>query len=264
MDVYWLEQSEADVPAADDWLSEREVVQLGSFRFAKRRADWRLGRWTAKLAVAASLKLADSHRSLTKIEINAAAAGQPEVTLAGRTDQVTISISHRNGVAICAVATGNVQLGCDLEAIESRDDNFVSDYFTPEEQELIAQMDGEKRASLITLLWSAKESALKALHLGLRVDTRSVRVEIPGSPIYCFGDVAGPTPKVGSSVSSADVASNEWLALQIRCADGALFHGWWQCRDNTVRTIAAAPPPATPRELRHHDVERHQQATALS
>ena len=57
MDVYWLEQSEADVPTADDWLSENEVARLNSLRVAKRRADWRLGRWTAKCAVAASLKL---------------------------------------------------------------------------------------------------------------------------------------------------------------------------------------------------------------
>ncbi len=259
MDVFWLEQSEANVPAADDWLSEREVGQLRGFRFAKRRADWRLGRWTAKRAVAASLNLADGHRSLTKIEISAAATGQPEVTLVGRADQVTISISHRNGVAVCAVAFGDVSLGCDLEAIEARHDNFVSDYFTPEEQATIAQTDAEKRSALITLFWSAKESALKALHLGLRVDTRSVRVEIPGSQSHCFEDLAGPTPKADSSVSSADVASNEWRPLQIRCADDVVFHGWWQGRNDTVRTIAAAPPPAPPRELRHHDVERHSQ-----
>ena len=28
MDVYWLEQSEAAVPTADDWLSSNEVVRL--------------------------------------------------------------------------------------------------------------------------------------------------------------------------------------------------------------------------------------------
>ena len=31
MDVYWLEQSEADVPTEDDWLSESEAARLNSF-----------------------------------------------------------------------------------------------------------------------------------------------------------------------------------------------------------------------------------------
>ena len=186
MDVYWLEQSEADVPAADDWLSESEAVQLSRFRFAKRRADWRLGRWTAKCAVAASLKLPDDHRSLKKIEISAASTGQPEVTLVGRTERVTISISHRDGIAICAVAVGDVKLGCDLEVIEPRSDAFIADYFTAEEGELIAQTSGEKRPLLVSLLWSAKESALKALHVGLRADTRSVRVNPVDSQGHWF------------------------------------------------------------------------------
>jgi hypothetical protein len=37
------------VPAENDWLSAIEGVCLNSMRFAKRRNDWRLGRWTAKL-----------------------------------------------------------------------------------------------------------------------------------------------------------------------------------------------------------------------
>jgi 4'-phosphopantetheinyl transferase len=53
MDVYWLDQTQADVPAGDEWLCAREAACLARLRFAKRRADWRLGRWTAKRALAA-------------------------------------------------------------------------------------------------------------------------------------------------------------------------------------------------------------------
>ena len=55
MEVYWLEQSEGDVPTTDDWLSPDEVVRLSTMRIAKRRSDWRLGRWTAKNALAVYL-----------------------------------------------------------------------------------------------------------------------------------------------------------------------------------------------------------------
>jgi 4'-phosphopantetheinyl transferase len=264
MDVYWLEQSEADVPAADDWLSASEAAKLNALRFAKRRADWRLGRWTAKRAVAACLRSGDDRSSLNRIEISAAATGQPEVTLVGRAERVTISISHRSGIGICAVAFGDVSLGCDLEVIEARSDAFIADYFTLEEQATIAQMEVEKRSALVTLLWSAKESVLKALHLGLRADTRSVRVETLGSQSRWFEDVNGPTAGAGGPIRSADSPSNEWRPLQVHCADDTVFHGWWQCRNDSVRTIVAAPAPATPRELKLHAVERHMQTATLS
>jgi 4'-phosphopantetheinyl transferase len=263
MDVYWLEQSEADVPAADDWLSVSEVAHLNTYRFAKRRADWRLGRWTAKRSVAACLNLAGDRSSLNRIEISAAVTGQPEVTLVGRAESVTISISHRNGVAICAVAFGDVSLGCDLEVIEVRSDAFIADYFTAEEQAAIAQMDAEKRSALVTLLWSAKESALKALHVGLRVDTRSVRVEIHASQSHWFEGAVDSAAETSVPIRLADLQSNQWRPLQVRCADGTVFHGWWQCRTDSARTIVAAPSPATPKELKVPAVKRPFQAMAL-
>ena len=140
MDVYWLEQSEADVPTADDWLSSNEVVRLNGMRVAKRRADWRLGRWTAKCALAIYLKLPDHPQSLQEIEVRPAPSGAPEAFVSNAGVAVTISISHRAGVAACAVAPPGASLGCDLEIIEPRSDAFIADYFTIEEQELIARV----------------------------------------------------------------------------------------------------------------------------
>ena len=61
------------------------------------------------------------------------------MTIRERPETVTISISHRDGIAICAVTAGNVMLGCDLELVETRSTAFIADYFTKTEQELIAQ-----------------------------------------------------------------------------------------------------------------------------
>lgn len=44
MDVYWLEQTQADVPGADDWLNASEAIRLNDMRIAKGRADWRATR----------------------------------------------------------------------------------------------------------------------------------------------------------------------------------------------------------------------------
>src|SRR5208283_2826825 len=97
MDVYWLEQTEADVPAENQWLSAGEMLCLAGLRFAKRRTDWRLGRWTAKRALAAHLNLPADLSALANIEIQAATSGAPEVYLLNQPASVTISLSHRAG-----------------------------------------------------------------------------------------------------------------------------------------------------------------------
>ena len=220
MDVYWLEQSNADLPAQNDWLSAGDLVRLNAMRFEKRRADWRLGRWTAKRAVAACLDLHAHLPALAEIEIRPASSGAPEVFLAGKPAGVTISLSHRDGAAICAIADSGTALGCDLEVVEPRSDAFVADYFTPEEQQLVTQLPIAERSQLIALLWSGKESALKALRMGLRLDTRSVSV----NPSY---------------------NSHNWHPLQVRF-DEQVFHGWWQHTHNALRTMVASPPPSQP------------------
>ena len=230
MQIFWFEQTDAAVPAADDWLSESELSRLGSLRFPKRRADWRLGRWTSKHAVAAALELPNDNRALTKIVISAAATGEPEVTIADRAHAVTISISHRDGLAACTVALGKVELGCDLELIEPKSDAFIADYFTAEEQDLVSQIGAPAQPLLASLVWSAKESALKALHVGLRADTRSVVVD--------------PTELHGAEVPCID-----WRPLRILCPGEAEFRGWWRYAGNVVRTVVAAPSPQRPIEL---------------
>ncbi len=77
---------------------------------------------------------------------------------------------------MCAIASSRADLARIWVVIwkqSSRDsDAFVADYFAPEEQTLIAHSSPADRELMLALLWSAKESALKALREGLRLDTR--------------------------------------------------------------------------------------------
>src|SRR5215210_7466555 len=95
----WLTSSPAELPAGEDWLSAAERAVLGGLRIEKRRADWRLGRWTAKRAVAAWLEV-----PARRVEIVAAADGAPEAWLDGTPAPVSVSLSHRAGRALAAVA----------------------------------------------------------------------------------------------------------------------------------------------------------------
>lgn len=223
MNVYWLEQTLADVPQHDDWLSPWEVDRLSHMLVPKRRDDWRLGRWTAKRALAARFGLPAHSQSLGEIEVRPAASGAPEAFIAHRPSELTISLSHRSGTGLCAVAPAGVALGCDLELIEPHSDGFIADYFTVEEQGCISAAATEDQSQLVTILWSAKESALKALQAGLRLDTRNVTV----------GGIAS-------------VARGGWAPLEVRHRDGQVFHGWWRRAGHMARTVVADPAPEAP------------------
>jgi 4'-phosphopantetheinyl transferase len=240
MDVYWLEQTEADLPTENDWLSASEAVRLDGMRFAKRHADWRLGRWTAKRALAVYLNLPNHLRDLADIEICPAPSGAPEAFIAGQPAGITISLSHRGGVAACAVTLPGTELGCDLEIVEPRSDAFIADYFAPEEQALIGRMSAADRSQLLALLWSAKESALKALRTGLRLDTRSVTVR-PVPPPCGDGRAQDLAPAFRASYGP-----NSWQPLQAVYEGRQVFHGWWQNTGDLLRTMVASPPSAPP------------------
>jgi 4'-phosphopantetheinyl transferase len=237
MDVHWLEQTESDVPAENRWLSAREMSFLQGMRFAKRRNDWRLGRWTAKRALAACLNLPSDASALANTEIRAAPSGAPELYLLDQKSYVTISLSHRSGRAMCAVALSGECIGCDLEMIEARSNAFTADYFTVNEQTLVERMPAEKRPLMVTLLWSAKESALKAMHMGLRLDTTRLDVEFVDD-LLPLAEQARHPPFVPEGV----VDPNWWRPLLVRYSGSQVFRGWWRHANHLVRTVVSALP----------------------
>ena len=224
-EIYWLEQRQDDLPEINHWLSAREMSVLNSLVFLKRKADWRLGRWTAKCAFAHIHRIPITPHVLAQIEIRAAASGAPQLFILARPEPVTISISHRSESAICAITASETMLGCDLEQIEPHTAAFLADYFTPAEQALIDCAPVQDHPRLTTLLWSAKESTLKALQLGLRADTRSVQIQLPRWEM------------------------NGWCPLNAQTAAGDGFQGWWCEENGMIRTIVAAFAEGLPIQL---------------
>jgi 4'-phosphopantetheinyl transferase len=207
-------QTSAQVPANDSWLSEGEKKISAGFRVPKRRADWRLGRWTAKRVVCASLVQEDI--VLSSLEIRAAEDGAPEAFYEGNPAAVSISISHSRDRSLCAAGPPGMGIGCDLEWVEPREGNFAADYFTPEEISFVMQAPAKKELAE-TLIWSAKETTLKILRKGLSRDTRSVLIR---------PDFSGP--------------DEFWRSWTGRCLESeCLFNGWWHLADGFIYTIAS-------------------------
>ena len=211
------------VPGDRAWQDGALAARLAGMPYTKRREEARLGRWTAKNAVARALGLAPTAEVLQQIVISNAADGAPEVSVAGAPLDAVIAMTDRADWAVCAVLGGGARIGCDLELVEPRSAAFVRDYFTPGEQRCItSSADPHATANL---LWSAKESALKVLRTGLRRDTRTVEVHLEAG------------------------AEGDWRALSVADRDRPGFPGWWLRSGSFLLTVVAEEPFNPPRCL---------------
>ena len=219
--TWWLARGEDRLPATADWLSAAERSRADALRYAKRRTDFLLARWTLKLAVARVLGWPGEPAVLARIETRTAPTGAPRLCIDGQPAGRGVSLSDRAGCAVCLVADRPGALGCDVEIVEPRSDAFVRDYLTEAEQRLV-QSAGPARDMAANLIWSAKESALKVLETGLRRDTRSVEV----------------------TVAELSPPERTWSALRVRTAEGEVFPGWW--RRSGAFLVTACWPPGGP------------------
>jgi len=237
VNVYYFLERETEVPENDDWLSPAEMARLSTMRCPKRRADWRLGRWTAKRALATYFDWPDGIGDVRAIEILGLPNGAPRIVHHSEDLNIAISLSHRAGWGLCALAPGGRAIGCDLEVIEPRSRSFVEDYFTGQEQAFLDKWSSD-RDVLVSLMWSAKESVLKTIQTGLTVDTRDVLVTV------C--DTTSASERRQQAFESRSAA---WGSFQAWWA-GKSFHGWYRCTDSLVSTFSADNEASRPISLR--------------
>ena len=225
---WWLARGLEELPAGLDWLSSEEQRHLARLEVEKRRSDWLLGRWTAKSALRVSPSWVGLDTDPADLTVRQAADGAPEALLRGQPLPLALSISHRSGWGLCALVPEAMLVGCDLEVVEARSPAFLEDYFTTQEQAALRAASVVERDRFATLFWATKESALKALRVGLRADTRRIRVEVPGEP----------------------GAKEEWCRLAVQDTQSDLrFGGWSKMLGELAVVLVTSPPSGEPVEL---------------
>ncbi|MBN8636608.1 MAG: 4'-phosphopantetheinyl transferase superfamily protein [Anaerolineae bacterium] len=228
MMIHWLIQTIDDHPALkhatppEGLLSDQEWGIFTQLKTEKRAHDWLMGRWTAKQLLH---QLTNAPHSAIRIFNHANGAPYcPDFP------QYSLSISHSGDHAVCAVIEGEgLQVGVDLEHIEPRIDAFVEDYFTPEEQASIHQCEDKDR--LITLLWSAKEAALKALHIGLNIDVRAINCSLGM-------EAAEDWNPLTVSYAQPDSLTTNWYDGVPKTSRGQAS-GWWRQEGEYMLTLIA-------------------------
>jgi 4'-phosphopantetheinyl transferase len=243
--IRWLVQTIVDHPALatgrppPGLLSPAELEQYDGYLNLNRRRDWLLGRWTAKRLIQRHYgAVAGFHPPLTSFILAQEPDGAPygvssDWALVGAQPiggegvarlPLVISISHGHGYAFCALCGAEARtiapcLGADIELVERRAPSFLPDFFTGEEQSVLAAAPQPLADQMVTATWSAKESVLKALRCGLRVDTRLVQCML--------------TPDRPSMWTPFHIDLCAQLLPEGRPHRG--FTGWWRVLDNRLR-----------------------------
>jgi len=161
------------------------------------------------------------------VAIVASASGAPEAVLPnGYPIGICLSLTHSHGVAVAALGPAGIRLGVDLEAIEERPATFLGDWFTPAEQSFVAESEAGTAALAATLVWSAKESVMKALREGLRIPPKAVDVAPDRGP-----------------------ADGSWRPFAARGPGEKSWQGWWRAEAGFVLCAVASPASGPPRPI---------------
>ncbi len=209
---WWLVSS-TDVPAGSAWLGPREREVERGLTIARRRRDWRAGRWAAK-------SLGPTNGQPSEWEIIASEDGSPQVWFRGHKVGSPLSISHRGEFAAAALSADDREIGIDLELCEPHTMRFVRDFFAPPEVDRAERLGSSLRDRYASLVWSAKEAVLKCLRQGLNRDTRSVLIDV---------DPAAPRAREGGW--------SPFVAMDRQT--GSTYDGWWTSRGHLLVTLAS-------------------------
>ncbi len=161
-----------------DWFTDYVLTaneqatwkQVG--RTEKRRLDWLSGRIAVKDAIRMFV-MQEFNLSLrpADIDIQKTAGGSLEVLIKDfdlpYLPQISLSHCATLAVAIAEFPNPDRQSGIDVETADEREDGFDQLAFTESERKFLSLIPKEEHPKMMSLLWTAKESAAKACGSGL-------------------------------------------------------------------------------------------------
>ena len=161
-----------DIGLAMSALSEERAKLASSFLFERDR----------RLSAVAGLFMgwiSMTYDAVVRVDPN----GKPRAV----GDKVHFNVSHSGRYVACAVA--DVPVGIDIEA-EGENLDLLAAVAMPEEREVFSCMPEGEREALFCRMWTAKESYMKAVGLGMSIPPESFRVVRDGG----ISDVWLPRP----------------------------------------------------------------------
>lgn len=154
----------ADRDTLAAFLSVDEQARAARFAFERDRQRFMLSHGLLRLILARYLGTAAG-----QIQFVTGAHGKPAVNdPSGASPSLEFSLSHSGDYALVALATGRA-VGVDVELFKPEVEalKLAQRFFSPEESQAIARLQGEAQQRLFYRYWTAKEAYLKGRGVGL-------------------------------------------------------------------------------------------------
>ncbi|TBZ40993.1 4'-phosphopantetheinyl transferase family protein [Rhizobium leguminosarum] len=163
-------------------LSSDERDRAATYRFERDRASFIAGRYLLRQLLSLQTGISPS-----KVPLSPDRHGK--LRLEGR-DRPQFSLANADGLVAVAVASGCDYVGIDCERADAEiEEAAVDSYCSADERRWLAELPARESARGAIALWTLKESHLKALGVGLRVDARNVAFSWKdGIPVITGGD----------------------------------------------------------------------------
>jgi len=145
----------------DEVLHPDEEAYYKTLEFEKRRRSYLIGRYAAKQAVGAFAQ----EKNLSKILIQPGIFNQP-VVRCGDEHNVQVSITHCDELGAALAFPEAHPMAIDIEKIYTDKNNVLETQMTGKEREMVSAVPFPYE-TMLTLLWTAKESLSKILRTGL-------------------------------------------------------------------------------------------------
>ncbi len=162
------------------YLHADEILTFKTFLYEKRKKNYLLGRYAAKLALAHLL----NENDLSRISIMNGIFNQPLVDYSGRIP-FQVSFAHSNDLATAIAFPDWLILGLDLEEVTEQTRLTTEKELTAHEK-MIASALFPLREHLV-MLWTAKESLSKVLKTGLTLPLHLLEIKHIEAQKDCFG-----------------------------------------------------------------------------
>ncbi len=173
--IFILDSTPLKDPALfEDWYGRMKPARRERIDGFKVEGGKRLS-----LAAGIILEKAMAEAGIPDYELELRGRGKPYIR--GR-DDIFFNISHSGDVAVLGLS--GRELGVDIERCRTFKDSLKNYVFLPEELDMAKELTTGEGGSAdlhmaFTRLWTAKESVMKYSGLGISLEPKKIRLEIP-------------------------------------------------------------------------------------
>lgn len=162
----------ARVAKALEWLDETEQARWRRYRYARPRTEFALCRAALRAVLCRQF-----HCRNDELAFETSPHGKPSATICGARTPGSFNVSHSGAHALIALAERG-RIGVDVEERVARHDpdGPIRAAFARTEQQELAAARGAGKVDLFFTLWTMKEALIKALGVGLSLDTSGLEI----------------------------------------------------------------------------------------